>query len=632
MDYRISGERMTGIADAIRAKTGDAGTMTPPQMIDEINGIRLGIPVTITCHTNEQTGEWERPAEWPDLDTIDCSTGDDCLYATYDCSKTPGYGWVGFYGLTTDSSAWTIERGTLSNGVFTASETYSVNSNAFFRHPLDSSLGTIQLWRARSSAGFKELGFCSNSDTSAECLYCQLQPCVETAGRLQHLTTLSGRTRNYAAYTNNARSHCTFWQEREKIYVSGTFTSLQNTWSSAVNLQSLDVSHWDTSHAVVKVLSTCFDSCCSLRTIDLSHWDTSGWKVTALSSCWTGCISLTELDLSSWDTSGWSVTSLSSCWYNCCSLQHLNVSGWNTTAWEVTTMASCWAECFSLQTLDLSDWNTSNWVVAPLNSCWHNNWSLQSLDLNGWDTSNWSVTSIALCWENCYSLKSLLIDRWNTSNWVTTTIQGCWSNCFSLKSLDLSKWDTSTWNVTSLQGAIYRCYSLTYLNVTNLVGSNFTGNASTLFAHCYSLREIIGLNTWDISGLKNINAMFQECRSIQRLDLSSWHNSQATSVQLFVGNCFGLRYLDVSGLDCSSVTTFDRSLYYTFNLEYFSGYPGLKVAQDVSLPNLTRESLLDIIDNLPTVTGTVKITLSNNARKLTASELAVATEKGWTIV
>ena len=49
-------------------------------------------------------------------------------------------------------------------------------------------------------------------------------------------------------------------------------------------------------------------------------------------------------------------------------------------------------------------------------------------------------------------------------------------------------------------------------------------------------------------------------------------------------------------------------------------------------PKLTKESLLSILNNLPTISSTKTVTLgSTNLAKLTASDIKIATDKGWTV-
>ena len=51
-----------------------------------------------------------------------------------------------------------------------------------------------------------------------------------------------------------------------------------------------------------------------------------------------------------------------------------------------------------------------------------------------------------------------------------------------------------------------------------------------------------------------------------------------------------------------------------------------------ALTYLTPQSLVGIINSLPTVTAARTLTLgANNTHKLTVEEIAVATQKGWTV-
>ena len=61
---------MTGIADAVRGLRHEKQAMTPAQIEAKIRASRLGIPIVVTTHINPETGEWERPEDWPDLDAL----------------------------------------------------------------------------------------------------------------------------------------------------------------------------------------------------------------------------------------------------------------------------------------------------------------------------------------------------------------------------------------------------------------------------------------------------------------------------------------------------------------------------------------------------------------------------------
>lgn len=80
--YAIEGATMTGIADAVRGLRHEKQAMTPAQIEAKIRASRLGIPIVVTTHINPETGEWERPEDWPDLDALAAKRKRQNLQAT----------------------------------------------------------------------------------------------------------------------------------------------------------------------------------------------------------------------------------------------------------------------------------------------------------------------------------------------------------------------------------------------------------------------------------------------------------------------------------------------------------------------------------------------------------------------
>ena len=64
-------------------------------------------------------------------------------------------------------------------------------------------------------------------------------------------------------------------------------------------------------------------------------------------------------------------------------------------------------------------------------------------------------------------------------------------------------------------------------------------------------------------------------------------------------------------------------------------YPPININKAFNISNayfLSHDSLIRIFNNLSTVTGSPKITLgTSNLSKLTAEEIAIATNKGWQV-
>ena len=210
--------------------------------------------------------------------------------------------------------------------------------------------------------------------------------------------------------------------------------------------------------------------------------------------------------------------------------------------------------------------------VTNLKNAWQNCHNLQSLNISGWNVS--SVTDITSAWNACYNLQSLDISGWDVSGVIY--MSNAWNSCYSLQSLNLSGWDTGS--VTNLQGAWNSCYNLQSLN----------------------------LSGWDVSDVTNLQAAWQNCYNLKSLNLSGWDVSDVTNLQAAWQNCYSL-------------------------VDYWPSV--ISINQDYSsATSLSIASLLRIIASLPVVTGARTLTLGQtNKLKLTAEQIAVATQKGWTV-
>ena len=174
------------------------------------------------------------------------------------------------------------------------------------------------------------------------------------------------------------------------------------------------------------------------------------------------------------------------------------------------------------------------------------------------------------------------------------------------KATVLKGWDTS--NVTNMGNMFYHCSKLT--SIPQLDTSNVT-NMGSMFYYCSELTSIPQL---DSSKVTNMQSMFQGCSSL-------------TSIPL---------------LDCSSVTSTPGPVG-TSTLNYLTnigGFKDLKMSWTSNflekVPNATVESLMNVINNLYDLTAnglsgkTLKFG-TTNLNKLTAEQIAVATNKGWTL-
>lgn len=80
------------------------------------------------------------------------------------------------------------------------------------------------------------------------------------------------------------------------------------------------------------------------------------------------------------------------------------------------------------------------------------------------------------------------------------------------------------------------------------------------------LYEIIGLDTYNTSSIRDMSGMFSDCPLLQSLDLSHFNTSQVTSMQCMFYNCYTIKDLDISNFDTSKVENMARMFELNYNL------------------------------------------------------------------
>ena len=260
----------------------------------------------------------------------------------------------------------------------------------------------------------------------------------------------------------------------------------------------------------------------------------------------------------------------------------------------ITNTSSMFSGCDSLTNLDLSSFDTSN--VTNMGEMFDSCTSLISLNLSNFNTSN--VTDMYSMFNNCYKLTRLDLSNFNTGN--VEDMSYMFHECSSLTSLDLSNFDTS--NVFDMSYMFNSCYKLISLNVSNFNTSNVK-DMERIFTFCTSLTEL-NLSSFDTSKVINVSGMLYECQNLTNLQF---------------GYNLGKGYNQKSN-------NYDR---YRLDLSRCS--------------KLTHDSLMNVINNLYDLNLTYNVanggtlytqalTLGNtNLAKLTAEEIAIATNKGWTV-
>ena len=176
-----------------------------------------------------------------------------------------------------------------------------------------------------------------------------------------------------------------------------------------------------------------------------------------------------------------------------------------------------------------------------------------------------------------------------------------------------------------------------------LIDTSNGTNFDSLFANCTSLVRIPELNTHN---MKTAEYMFHNCNeliSIPQLDTSNTRSirntfqgcRKLTTVPLLNASKITIIYYPFSS--CSNLTNFGglENIGEAYSTTQSANYTFYQVHLNES-PKLTHESLLNVINNLYDIKtkgcNAQKLVLgTSNLAKLTAEEIAIATEKGWTV-
>ena len=245
-----------------------------------------------------------------------------------------------------------------------------------------------------------------------------------------------------------------------------------------------------------------------------------------------------------------------------------------------------------------SDWNT----LPTFNSEFIYTYDITKLDDEVYEYSIMADNMDNLPTSISFNDKSslLTVEYLNVDN--VTTMYQMFTNCKNLTSLDVSNWDTS--KVTDMYAMFFNCNNLTELDVSN----------------------------WKTSKVTNMIAIFAHCNNLTSLDLSNFNTTNVTSMKDMFYGCNNLTSLDVSNFDTSKVTIMEGMFQNCNNLTSLDSMQNIPISLSLSSTKLDQTSLVDVINNLKTVTTTQTLTLGTTLlAKLTEEQIAVAVSKGWSV-
>ena len=193
------------------------------------------------------------------------------------------------------------------------------------------------------------------------------------------------------------------------------------------------------------------------------------------------------------------------------------------------------------------------------------------------------------------------VGKLNTSK--VKRFRSTFESCTEITKLDLSAWDISS--AENMERIFQDTPKLTKLDISTWKLPATVKSMISMFYKC-GLNNMDFLKNWDISNITKMDNLFGFCPNLKSLDLSSWDVGNVIS---FGGFC---SFCDV--------------------LEDFKAPKNIKASIKFDYSKLNYESLMSIINNLAPVETTQTLTLGSDLlNKLSAEDIAIATQKGWTV-
>ena len=118
----------------------------------------------------------------------------------------------------------------------------------------------------------------------------------------------------------------------------------------------------------------------------------------------------------------------------------------------------------------------------------------------------------------------------------------------------LETWDMS--KVKNIRSMFYNCGELTKLDLGTWDVSQVE-DMGFVFGCCFQLVEVLGLENWNTKNVINLHGMFQYCYELKNIDVASWDVSSVEDMSSMFLYCRKLESIDVSGWNTSHLETKD---------------------------------------------------------------------------
>lgn len=225
-------------------------------------------------------------------------------------------------------------------------------------------------------------------------------------------------------------------------------------------------------------------------------------------------------------------------------LTAIDFTGFDLTYCE--TVEGLLEHCSSITEVDLSPWNTRG--VSHFNGLFGHCKKLESVDLHTLDMT--SATLLNDMFVGCTSLEEVDLSSFNTP--ALEGIGFMFYLCTSLKTVHFGE-HFNTSHVTSFMGVFEECRSLESIDISGWDMSSAVSYAR-LFSGCTSLKTIVGRIV--VRKGDEVYRLYNLCESLEEIDVSDWDLSETTDLEQLFAGCKSLKTLDVSRWKVSNVRSF----------------------------------------------------------------------------
>ena len=327
-------------------------------------------------------------------------------------------------------------------------------------------------------------------------------------------------------------------------------------------------------------MTSMFSGCQTLKSIPTFNTSKVTAMTTFASNCWA-LLSVQSFDLPL-------CLDVSSMFVRCYSLQRVGTINIPIA----TTTRSMFQFCYSLISINsITTGNALLTVQAMYGQCW----SLTSVPLI--NTSR--CTNISEIHFINYSLQ--VLPSYDFAN--ATAALNFLSACQSLRTIP----DLNLSKVPSLAGAFQECTNIN--TIGNITTTALLTDTSLAFYLCQNLLEGPNPTYFNTNNVTNMNAMYQECRSL--VTVPNHNTSNVTNFSSYMLNCTNIQYLPA--IDTSKATTVASMFNFVNSL---NSTPALNFANVTSATNtFTSSPSLSTINmaNLKVSTTMSTCSLSKNA-------------------